>query len=258
MSGGKNSEKRSTRIPTAFAAAKCPNSCRTTSAANPANASSAAVIGPAPPRPARPRRRAPRGRPRRATRTRGPAPPASCSSVRSMTSAMPVNARRPRQERVNGDLVGGVQRARRRAARFGGGPREPEARERLVVDRLERQRPTSRDRAPRGTSRARGRAAHRRSARACPAGRGARAPRRRAARRGRGRSTAGARRRRCPRSGTPKRWWASMTSRPLFMSVAESMEILPPMAHVGCASASSTVTDCSDARERPGTGRRTR
>ena len=29
-----------------------------------------------------------------------------------------------------------------------------------------------------------------------------------------------------------------MTSRPLFMSVAESMEILPPIAHVGCASAS--------------------
>ena len=45
-----------------------------------------------------------------------------------------------------------------------------------------------------------------------------------------------------------------MTSRPLFMSVAESMEILPPIAHVGCASASSTVTDCSDARERPRNG----
>ncbi len=38
MSGGKNSAKRSTRIPTAFAATKWPNSCRMISAANPANA----------------------------------------------------------------------------------------------------------------------------------------------------------------------------------------------------------------------------
>ena len=43
------------------------------------------------------------------------------------------------------------------------------------------------------------------------------------------------------------------------MSVAESMVILPPIAHVGCASASSTVTASSDARERArGTGPRTR
>ena len=45
-----------------------------------------------------------------------------------------------------------------------------------------------------------------------------------------------------------------MTSRPLFMSVAESMVIFPPIAQVGCASASSTVTDCSAARERPRNG----
>ena len=31
-----------------------------------------------------------------------------------------------------------------------------------------------------------------------------------------------------------------MTSRPLFISVAESIVILPPMSHVGCSSASST------------------
>ena len=42
-----------------------------------------------------------------------------------------------------------------------------------------------------------------------------------------------------------------MTSRPLFMSVAESIEILPPMSHVGCASASSTVTSASSARRAP-------
>ena len=45
-----------------------------------------------------------------------------------------------------------------------------------------------------------------------------------------------------------------MTSRPLFMSVAESIEILPPMSQVGCASASSTVTSASSARVRPRNG----
>jgi hypothetical protein len=38
ISGGKNSEKRSTRMPTALAAAKCPNSCRMMSAEKPAKA----------------------------------------------------------------------------------------------------------------------------------------------------------------------------------------------------------------------------
>ena len=38
ISGGKNSAKRSTRMPTAFAATKCPNSCRMMSAAKPAKA----------------------------------------------------------------------------------------------------------------------------------------------------------------------------------------------------------------------------
>ena len=44
--------------------------------------------------------------------------------------------------------------------------------------------------------------------------------------------------------GVPNRWWASITSRPLFISVAESIVILPPIVHVGCLSASSTVTSC--------------
>ena len=39
--------------------------------------------------------------------------------------------------------------------------------------------------------------------------------------------------------GTPNRWCASISSSPLFISVAESIVILPPMSHVGCASASS-------------------
>ena len=45
-----------------------------------------------------------------------------------------------------------------------------------------------------------------------------------------------------------------MTSRPLFISVAESIVILPPMSQVGCCSACSTVTDSSSARERPRNG----
>src|SRR4051795_3153972 len=54
--------------------------------------------------------------------------------------------------------------------------------------------------------------------------------------------------------GTPKRWCASISSRPLFMSVAESIVILPPIVHVGCASASSIVTFWSSSRERPRNG----
>ena len=38
--------------------------------------------------------------------------------------------------------------------------------------------------------------------------------------------------------GVPNRWWASISSRPLFISVAESIVILPPIAHVGWRSAS--------------------
>src|SRR4051794_17547575 len=45
-----------------------------------------------------------------------------------------------------------------------------------------------------------------------------------------------------------------MSSRPLFISVAESMVILPPIAHVGCLSASSTVTSSRSPRPRPRNG----
>ena len=45
-----------------------------------------------------------------------------------------------------------------------------------------------------------------------------------------------------------------MTSRPLFISVAESIVILPPIAQVGCLSACSTVTSSSSARVRPRNG----
>ncbi len=45
--------------------------------------------------------------------------------------------------------------------------------------------------------------------------------------------------------GTWNSQWASMTSKPLFMRVAESMVIFPPMFQVGWARASSTVTRSS-------------
>src|SRR3954447_2231154 len=50
----------------------------------------------------------------------------------------------------------------------------------------------------------------------------------------------------------PKRWWASITSKPLFMSVAESIVMRPPMSHVGCASASRGVISARSTRPRNG------
>ena len=35
--------------------------------------------------------------------------------------------------------------------------------------------------------------------------------------------------------GVPNRWWASISSSPLFIRVAESIVILPPIAQVGWA-----------------------
>src|SRR5918993_4243754 len=46
-------------------------------------------------------------------------------------------------------------------------------------------------------------------------------------------------------NATPKRWCASITSRPLFIMVAESMVIFGPIRHVGCFSASSGPTSTS-------------
>ena len=53
---------------------------------------------------------------------------------------------------------------------------------------------------------------------------------------------------------TPNNSCASMTSKPLFMSVDESMVILAPMVQVGCWSASATVTRSSSARDLPRNG----
>ena len=50
-------------------------------------------------------------------------------------------------------------------------------------------------------------------------------------------------------NGVPNSSWASITSRPLFISVDESIVILAPMSQVGCLSASLTVTAASCSRE---------
>ena len=196
----KNSEKRSTRIPTALAAVKCPSSCRMISAAKPAKARNQLTRAPPGPR-ARRRSGAPRRRPRRATRTSARLRAGSCSSVPSITAGMPMKpSRSPRNAWTATSLAalsthGAVPPARAAAKR------EAERRERLEVRRLEGQRAhLRRGRAPApARRRARGGAARRRSARACRGGRGARARRRRTAGPSRGRSTAGARRRRCGR-----------------------------------------------------------
>ena len=54
--------------------------------------------------------------------------------------------------------------------------------------------------------------------------------------------------------GTPNRKWASITSSPLFISVAESIVILAPIDQVGWASAWSGVTAARSAAERPRNG----
>ena len=55
-------------------------------------------------------------------------------------------------------------------------------------------------------------------------------------------------------AGTPKSHRASITSKPLFIIVAESMVIFAPISHVGCfrASAAVTVAICSLLKRRNG------
>ena len=55
-------------------------------------------------------------------------------------------------------------------------------------------------------------------------------------------------------AGSPNRWWASITSRPLFIRVAESTEIFGPIDHFGCATAWAGVTVARRARSQPRNG----
>ena len=211
----------------------------------------------------RPRRRARArgGRPRTATRTRAPARLPSARQRAARSPRRSQEAQAPVEERVHGDLVGGVEHARRRAARARGLAGQAQARERVEVDRLEGQLADRREveRRDRQRRRSRRRAARRRSRCACPAGRGARASRRRPAGSRPWTSDCGCTTTSIRSYGVPNRWWASISSRPLFISVAESIVILPPIAQVGCASACSTVTSSQLARAcARGTGRRWR
>ena len=148
-----------------------------------------------------------------------------------------------RQERRDGDLVGGVQHGRARcpppapAARASG--RQGNA---VLVGRLEVEAAPHQVHRRARAAAARGGAGRSRSARACPGARSGPARCRRRGAPSRGPSTAGAPRPRSGRSASPNRWCASITSRPLFMSVAESIVIFAPIVQVGCRSASAGVT----------------
>ncbi len=82
---------------------------------------------------------------------------------------------------------------------------------------------------------------HTQSACACPASRAARAPSRRCTRPASARCSADGPRPRPARGRARSNSAASMSSRPLFMSVAESTEILRPITQFGCAHACSGV-----------------
>ena len=102
--------------------------------------------------------------------------------------------------------------------------------------------------------RAPGTSARTRSGRACRAGRDARGALRRGSRTSEWTTDVGCTTTSIRSYGTPKSQCASISSRPLFASVAESIVIFGPMRQVGCASASSGVTPSSSARERPRNG----
>ena len=170
--GGKNSEKRSTRMPTALAAAKWPNSCRMISAAKPAKASEPAHRARPPPRPARAATRAGLARrPRRATRTRARARRGSCSSVRlDHRRRCRGTPSRPSRNAWTATSLAALSTHGAVPPASAASRARPQARERVVVDGLEGQRADARRgrAADRARRRARGGAARRRSARACP------------------------------------------------------------------------------------------
>ena len=207
------------------------------SSAKPRNASTQLKRAP---RPSRPRRGAPRRRRRRACRTSARGAAGSCSSValdhrRDAHEVQPVA-----EERVHGDLVGGVEHAR-------GGPaglRPPRAPGAGTGTRRGRAaRTSSAPTAARSSVRHRhvdalgvvqrvgDRHAHVRVARGAPAWR-----------RRTGATSActidcGCTTTSIRSYGVPNSQCASITSRPLFISVAESIVIFPPIAQVGCCSA---------------------
>ena len=114
MSGGKNSAKRSTRMPTALAAAKWPNSCRMISAAKPAKARNQDIRR-APPICSAASSRASRSASNSDSKART-GPPGICLQRRVDHVGDAGERQAAVEERVDGDLVGGVEDARRGAA----------------------------------------------------------------------------------------------------------------------------------------------
>src|SRR5512133_2199481 len=155
-SGGKKSEKRSTRMPVALAAAKCPNSCRMMSRAKPRKASSqliagtwsrgrrsrwtsdGALVSAQGDQLRRHRARLAVGLVQRLEGADGAAGQALERGLDDRRDAEEVQS--AVEEGVDRDLVGGVEHAGRGAARGGGLARQAQAWEGLGVDGLEGQR----------------------------------------------------------------------------------------------------------------------
>ena len=179
----------------------------------------------------------------------------TASSAASTTRGMSRKPIRSARNAGHGDLVGGVQDGGRGAARPAPASRASGRHRKASSSGASksRRRPTRSIGAPRGAA-ARGAAGRSRSARACRGARSGPAGCRRRGAPWRGPSTAGAPRPRSGRSASPNRWCASITSRPLFMSVAESIVIFAPIVQVGCRSASAGVTARSSSAARPRNG----
>ena len=150
------------------------------------------------------------------------------------------------------DFVGRIEDRRRRAA----GCQRPRTRALRQGKRDEsgasnESEPGARDRVPARLRRCdRETRAPARSACACPDSRAARAPSHRRIRPANGSRSCGWITTSICSGGTPNSQCASITSRPLFIIVAESTEILRPITQLGCAHASSGVTCGSSASGR--------
>ena len=161
--------------------------------------------------------------------------PGSASSVRSTDRRDVEKADALVEEGGHRDFVGGVQHGRRPAAGQQRRARDPQRREARRVGRLESEPRQLGEIELAGWARECGRAsrARWRWACACRASPAAPAPSRRCNRPGRAPPIADAPPPRCARSASRNRWCASITSRPLFIMVAESTEILAPMLQFG-------------------------
>ena len=180
----------------------------------------------------------------------------AASSTRASVSVIPVNEQAPARNAADGLLVGRVEHRGHAAAQRARRAGEPHAGERVVVERLER--PALRGVPPARRRRARqplaARPARARSAAACPAGWPGRCVEPSANVTIECTIDCGCTTTSIRSYGMPNSRWASISSRPLLISVAELSVTTGPMSHVGWASASATVTSASSARRRPRNG----